>query len=71
MGCSLPGSSVHGISWVRILELVGIFFTMGSSRDGTPVPALARGFLITETPGKSPIHVIGCMLITVTGNRST
>ena len=30
--CSLPGSSVHGILQVRILEWVAISFSRGSSR---------------------------------------
>ena len=32
MGCSLPGSSVHGILPARILEPVAIFSSRGSSR---------------------------------------
>ena len=37
MDCRLPGSSVHGISQARILELGGISFSRGSSwpRDRT------------------------------------
>ena len=31
MDCSLPGSSVHGILQVRILEWVAISFSRGSS----------------------------------------
>ena len=31
MNCSLPGSSVHGIFWARILEWVAIPFSRGSS----------------------------------------
>ena len=31
MGCSLPGSSVHGILQARILEWVAISFSRGSS----------------------------------------
>ena len=31
MDCSLPGSSVHGISQTRILEWVAIPFSRGSS----------------------------------------
>ena len=37
MDCSLPGSSVHGIFWARVLEQValfilqGIFLTQGSN----------------------------------------
>ena len=32
MACSLPGSSVHGILQARILELVAISFSRGSSQ---------------------------------------
>ena len=32
MDCSLPGSSVHGISQTTILEGVAISFSKGSSR---------------------------------------
>ena len=37
MDCSLPGSSVHGVSQARVLEQVAIFFSKGSSltRDQT------------------------------------
>ena len=31
MDCSLPGSSVHGISQERVLEWVAISFSRGSS----------------------------------------
>ena len=31
MDCSLPGSSVHGVSQARILEQVAIFFSRVSS----------------------------------------
>ena len=31
MGCSLPGSSVHGIFQARVLEWVAIFFARASS----------------------------------------
>ena len=39
MGCSLPGSSVHGILQARVLEWVAISFSRGSSwpRDRTHV----------------------------------
>ena len=33
MDCSLPGSSVHGISQARILECVAISFSRGSSQS--------------------------------------
>ena len=32
MDCSLPGSSVHGILWARILEWGAIPFSRGSSQ---------------------------------------
>ena len=50
MVCNPPGSSVHGISWARILEWFAISYFRGSSqsRDQTHVsvsPALAGGSL--------------------------
>ena len=44
MDCSLPGSSVHGISQARILEWVAMPFSRGSSRDGTQVSCTAGRF---------------------------
>ena len=43
MDCSLPASSVHGISQARILEWVAISFSRGFSRprDWTQVSAIA------------------------------
>ena len=42
VGCSPPGSSVHGISQARILGWVAISFSRGSSwpRDGTLIPCI-------------------------------
>ena len=54
MDCSLPGSSVHGILQVRILEWATISFLRGSSqpRDKTSVSCVScigiRGFLTTS-----------------------
>ena len=44
MDCSLPGSSVHGITHVRILEWVAISFSRKSSqpRDQTSVSCIGR-----------------------------
>ena len=52
--CSLPGSSVHGISQARILEWGVISFSWGSSqpRDGTYISCIGRGFFTTEPLGK-------------------
>ena len=54
MDCSLPGSSVHGISQARVLEWVAISSSRGSSWPGIEPtsPALAGGFFTTEPPGK-------------------
>ena len=47
MDCTLPGSSVHGISQTRILKWVAISFFRGSSqtRDRTQVSWIAGGLL--------------------------
>ena len=52
MDCSLPGSSVHGILQVRILEWIVMSSSRGSSRprDWTRVPCLAGEFF-AWTPG--------------------
>jgi len=54
MDCSLPGSSVWGISPGRILESVAISSSRGSSNPGIEPksPALAGGFFTAEPPGK-------------------
>ena len=50
IGCTPPGSSVHGILQVRILEWVAVPSSRGSSqcRD-LKSPALAGGFFTTST----------------------
>ena len=47
MGCSLPGSSVHGISQARLMEWVTISFSKGSSwpRDWTCISCIDRQIL--------------------------
>ena len=47
MNCSLPGSSVHGISQARILDWVVIFFSRGSyqPRDQTHVSCIGKQIL--------------------------
>ena len=63
MGCSPPGSSVHGIFQSRILEWVAISFSRGSSRprvsrDWICISCTAGRFFTTESPGSphSPFH---------------
>ena len=43
MGCSLPGSSIHGIFQARVLEWIAISFSRGSywPRDWTQVSCIA------------------------------
>ena len=52
MDYSPPGSSVHGILQVRILERVAIPFSRGVSqpRDRTRVSRIAEDTLLPETP---------------------
>ena len=49
MDCSLPGSSVHGISQVSVLEWVAISSSRASSwpRDQTCISCTAGGFFTT------------------------
>ena len=49
MNCSLPGSSVHRILQVRILEWVAVAFSRGPSqpRDRTQVSCIAGRFFIS------------------------
>ena len=51
MDCSLPGSSVHGISQARILERVAIHFSRGffQLRDWTQVSCIAGEFFTIWT----------------------
>ena len=57
--CSLPGSSVHGILQVRILERVAISSTRGLPDSGIEPaslmsPALAGLFFIASTSWEAP-----------------
>ena len=58
MDCSPPGSSVHGILQARILELVAMSSSRGSSRLGDQAhisygSRMTGGFFTTEPLGKS------------------
>ena len=54
MGCSSPGSSVHGILQARILEWLAILFSRGLANLGIEPgsPVLQADSLPTEVPGK-------------------
>ena len=61
MDCSLPGSSVHGISQARVLEWVAIPFCRGSSRprDQTQFSCIkGKFFTIWATREASMIKVL-------------
>ena len=60
MDCSLPGSSVHGISQERILEWVAISISRGSSwpRDWIHISYLTEIFFTTEPPWYMDWHLI-------------
>ena len=59
MNCSLPGSSVHGISQVRILELVAVSFSRGSSwpRNWTCVSRIDRRILYHWATREAPLDL--------------
>ena len=61
MDCSLPGSSVHGISQSRILEWVAISFSSGSSqpRDWTHVSCTGRWILHHWTTREAHLFSLG------------
>ena len=61
MDCSLPSSSVHGISQTRILEGVSIFLCSDSSwpRVWTCISCIIGRFFITELPGKILLIPLG------------
>ena len=58
MGCSLPGSSVHGILQARIQEWVPIPFSRRSSppRTWTRVPCIAGRFLTIWATKEARVH---------------
>ena len=67
--CSLPGSSVHGILQVRVLEWVAISFSRGSSRprNWTQVSGIAgRCFTIWAT---SEAHLSLSVLLKSRGKK--
>ena len=60
MDCSLPGSSIHGISQARILEWVAISFSRVSSwpRDQTCVSCIGRWILYHWATWEAPPLII-------------
>ena len=68
MDYSPLGSSVHGISQARILEWV-ISSSRGSSwpRYWTCISCIAGVFLTTEPPGKHPVVLYYCFILSIIG----
>ena len=63
MNCSLPGSSVHGIFQLRVLEWVAISFSRGNSwpRDQTQVSLIVgRCFTVWATREAPPSILFHC-----------
>ena len=78
MDCSLPGSSVHGISQSRILEWVAVSSSRGSSRprDRTHISCIGRQILYPWTTwethwGKSSSHICRVTNLRVQTDSST
>ena len=63
MGCSPPGSSVHGILQARILEWVAMPSSRGSAqlRVQTCIFCLAGRFFTAEPPGKPSRQTISLL----------
>ena len=60
MDCSLPGSSVHGILWARILEWGAIPFSRGSSqpRDWAQISGIEGRILYCLSDQGSPLFTV-------------
>ena len=74
MDCSLPGSSVHGISQARILEWIAISFSRESSwhRDWICVSGIAGRFFTVEPSAKSlSSHSLYILSLSITNIFST
>ena len=67
-GCSLPGSSVHGISQARILEWVAISSSRGFPNPGIEPesPALQADFFTHWAMGEVPYLTLNLPLATLT-----
>ena len=75
MDCSLPASSVHGILQARMLEMVAILFSRGSSwlRDPTQISHMANRFFTIwatrEAQWSRSICFVGMSLLILCSNR--
>ena len=67
MNCSLPGSSVHGVSQARIMEGVAISFSRGSSQpnDQTCISCIGRQVLYHPATWEAPGTVFIPILLNI------
>ena len=67
MNCSLPGSSVHGVSQARIMEGVAISFSRGSSQpsDQTCISCIGRQVLYHPATWEAPGTVFTPILLNI------
>ena len=72
MGCSPPGSSVHGIFQARILEWVVISFFKGSSqpRGQTQVSCIDRWILYHQHHLGSPVNILKELTLKLQGENN-
>ena len=61
MGCSPPGSSVHGILHARILEWVACSRGSSQPRDQTQLSGIAGGFFTSLATRKPRISGVGSL----------
>ena len=65
MGCSLPGSSVHGILEAGILKWIAVLYSRESSQPRDQIeprsPTLQGASLPSEPPGKPEITKVGSL----------
>ena len=68
MDCSLPGSSVHGISQARILEWVSMSFSRGSfqTRDWTCISCTGRQILFHWATEEAHLGSAMCLILLFT-----
>ena len=73
-GCSLPGSSAHGILQARILEWVAISYSRGSFRlrDRTSISCIAGGFFTIWTIGEdqNDVYIVDSLCYTIESNTA-
>ena len=69
--CTPPGSSVHGISWARVLERVAIpSLEIFQRRDQTQVSHIAGGFFTVWAPREGLMRTLAIVDSCSSGSHS-